>query len=82
MTEAQKAFYWLGLTIMLCGGICASAAILGLRGIVRSYREPLRLDKWRKRVLSKTLHGVVEVRTIVVETEPEGQDAEMKGETK
>lgn len=32
------------------------------RGIVRAYEYPLQLDKWRKRVLWKTLHGAVEVR--------------------
>lgn len=32
------------------------------RGIVRAYKYPLQLDKWRKRVLSETMHGVVEVR--------------------
>jgi hypothetical protein len=31
------------------------------RGIVRAYKLPLRLDKWGKRVLSETQHGVVEV---------------------
>lgn len=35
------------------------------RGIVRAYRRPLKLDKWRKRVLSETLHGIVEVRAKV-----------------
>lgn len=35
------------------------------RGIVRAYRSPLRLDKWRKRVLSETLRGIVEVRAKV-----------------
>ena len=31
-------------------------------GVVRLYPHPFKLDKWRKRVLSKTLHGIVEVR--------------------
>ena len=31
------------------------------RGIVRAYKYPLRLDKWRKRALFKTLRGTVEV---------------------
>lgn len=35
------------------------------RGIVRAYKRPLRLDKWRKRLLSATLHGLVEVRAKV-----------------
>ena len=35
------------------------------RGIVRAYLYPLRLDKWRKRVLSKTMRGFVEVRAKV-----------------
>lgn len=35
------------------------------RGIVRAYRDPIKLDKWRKRALTKTLHGVVEVRAKV-----------------
>lgn len=34
------------------------------RGIVRVFKYPLRLDKWRKRVLSETLHGVVKVRPL------------------
>lgn len=29
---------------------------------MRAYRLPLRADKWRKRALSYTLHGVVDVR--------------------
>jgi oligoribonuclease NrnB/cAMP/cGMP phosphodiesterase (DHH superfamily) len=46
------------------------------RGIVRAYKYPLRLDKWRKRVLFETLHGVVEVRAKVGagETAPEGHN--------
>lgn len=32
------------------------------RGVVRAYRAPLKLDKWRKRVLTRTLHGAVQVR--------------------
>ena len=35
------------------------------RGIIRAYKYPLRLDKWRKRALSKTMRGVVEVRAKV-----------------
>ena len=35
------------------------------RGIVRAFKYPLRLDKWRKRVLSETLRGVVDVRAKV-----------------
>lgn len=47
------------------------------RGIVRAYKRPLRLDKWRKRVLSETLHGLVEVRPIVGadDTEHDGHNA-------
>lgn len=50
-------------------------------GIVRAYRYPLRLDKWRKRVLSETLHGVVEVRAKVGagKTVTEGHNAEVTG---
>lgn len=42
------------------------------RGIVRAYRFPIRLHKWRKRLLFKTLRGGVEVRAvqpIIMETE-------------
>ena len=51
------------------------------RGIVRAYKRPLRLDKWRKRVLSETLHGLVEVRAKVGagETATEGHNAEVSG---
>lgn len=51
------------------------------RGIVRAYRYPLRLDKWRKRVLSETLHGVVEVRAKVGagKTVTEGHNKEVRG---
>jgi hypothetical protein len=31
------------------------------RGIARYYRHPLKLDRWRKRVLSRTKRGRVEV---------------------
>lgn len=31
------------------------------RGIVRAYRQPLRLDKHRKRLLSYVLRGIVTV---------------------
>ena len=49
------------------------------RGIVRAFKYPLRLDKWRKRVLSETLRGVVDVRAKVGagETAPEGHNAEL-----
>ena len=30
-------------------------------GVVKKYREPLKLNKWRKRVLTETLHGDVRV---------------------
>lgn len=33
-----------------------------LRGIVRAFIYPFRLNRWRKRALSKTLRGNVEVR--------------------
>ena len=51
------------------------------RGIVRAYKYPLRLDKWRKRVLAETLHGVVDVRAKVGagEAAPEGHNASAKG---
>ncbi len=32
------------------------------RGIVRFVRYPIKLDRWGKRVLTRTLRGVVEVR--------------------
>ena len=32
-----------------------------LRGIVRVYDDPPRLDKYKKRILTRTLHGKVEV---------------------
>lgn len=46
------------------------------RGIVCAFKHPLRLDRWRKRVLSETLHGVVEVREKVGAdtTAPEGTE--------
>lgn len=33
------------------------------KGIADVYRFPLRTDKYRKRVLTKRLHGTIEVRT-------------------
>jgi hypothetical protein len=35
-----------------------------LKGVVRCYREPLKLDKYRKRALTRTLHGNVRVEFI------------------
>lgn len=32
------------------------------KGVVRYYPNPLRLDKWGRRILSKTMRGKVEVR--------------------
>lgn len=34
------------------------------RGIVRFYRQPFKLDKYRKRALSNTVRGKVMVRAI------------------
>lgn len=51
------------------------------RGIVRIYKHPLRLDKWRKRVLSETMRGVVDVRAKVGagRTATEGHNAKLTG---
>jgi hypothetical protein len=32
------------------------------RGIVRVVSDPIKLNRWKKRVLTRTLRGVVEVR--------------------
>lgn len=34
------------------------------RGIVRCYHDPIRVSRWRKRALTYTLHGTVEVKPI------------------
>lgn len=46
------------------------------RGIVRAYKYPLKVDKRRKRVLSETMRGLVEVRAQVGvgETATEGHN--------
>lgn len=33
------------------------------RGIARRYRDPIKLDKWKKRALTETIRGRVEVVT-------------------
>jgi hypothetical protein len=35
-----------------------------VKGVVRCYREPLKLHKYRKRALTRTLHGKVRVEYI------------------
>lgn len=50
-------------------------------GIVRVVGSPVKLDKWKKRVLTRTLRGTVEVRVKVGAggTAPEGHNAPHEG---